>query len=119
MRKRSKLGCFGKLFVFTTLIVLILAFFGLVRLEYFHIRGQVLETTDPNIDYVYTNLGTNEYGQPEENFEIINKKYKPDNIVYMFTIGKYPAPGNTVNYSRLKIFIKWPIYKILWLNFVR
>lgn len=117
MFKKRKSGCFPKILVLS-IVLGILLWLGILKFEVFAVTGEVLETIEPNIDYVYTNLGTNEYGQPEENFEIINKKYQTDNVYHMFTIGHYPSPGETVNYFRLKIFLKWPIYKILWLNFV-
>lgn len=119
MNKRSKLGCFGKLFIFTTLIILILAFVGLVRFEYFHIRGQVLETIEPNIYYIYTYQGTNEYGQTQENYEIINREYQTNGISHMITLGRYPNPGDTIDYSRVKIYIYWPRHLVLWFNFVK
>lgn len=117
MHKKRKFGCFPIFLIFFISLVA-LFIFGVLRIEVFAVTGQVLETTEPNINYVYTNLGTNKYGQPQENYEIINKEYQTDHTIHMYTIGKYPSPGDTINYLRLKFFINWPIYRIIWLNFV-
>ncbi len=115
---KKRIGCFAKFFILLLLSLITFTVLGIIRFDTFSIRGKVLQTIEPNIYYVYTNLGTNEYGQIEENYEIINREYQTDGIHHMFTLGKYPTPEETINYARLKIFLKWPVYRILWLNFV-
>lgn len=103
----------------TALFFASLYFLGLIQFETFSIEGQVLETIEPNIYYVYTYQGTNEYGQSIENYEIINKDYQTNGLSHMLTLGVYPKPGDIVKYSRFKVYIYWPRHVAICLNFVR
>lgn len=115
---KRKLGCIFYLGLISS-AVFALFYYGVIDFEFFQIKGQVLETTKPNIYYVYTSLGTNEYGQIGENYEIINKKFQTDGTILMTTIPLkgFPAPNQTVAYARAKLFIRWPIHRVIWFNF--
>lgn len=95
----------------------VMFFFGVLDLGYFSAKGEVLETTDPNIYFIYTVLSTDQFGQHGTR-EIINRQYQTDGTIYMLTLGNYPSPGDNVSYFRLEFLIRWPVHKILWLNFV-
>lgn len=118
MKRKRRSSCFGNLVFFLVIATLLATFVGIVHFEYFSIQGQVIETNDPNIQYLYTYQGTNQFGQTEENNEIINKAPQNDGTLYMYTFGLSPVQGQNVYYQRLKITLFWPIYKVLWINYI-